>query len=152
MSGIISDGAINEHGICFLLRNKKVPITYVGVVNILCAIMILTQCVTMLRNQSTFTNMSEIQKLFKRMILSNILLHSFTLMVFAENALFAFQDWKSVYFTVIVVWNTANTLWVIGYMIYTQKNSHKKARSLFTGSEGRSNFSASISGPGTSKW
>jgi hypothetical protein len=149
MVGIISDGQINDHEICYLQRNKKLSITYVGIVNLICAFMTLAQCIIMLRNQSTFTNMKEIQKLFKGMIVSNVLLHSCTILVFLESALFQFQDWKNVYFTILVFWNTANTLWVIGYMIYTQKNTNRRAKSAFTGSEFASTFSASIAFPPT---
>jgi magnesium-transporting ATPase (P-type) len=148
MIGSITSGTLDERHYCILSRSKKISMTIIGGVTLICVCFTLAQCVMMLRSRSAFTNMKEIRQLFKGMIVSMVLLNSCTIVVFLESALVPWEEWKNVYFTLLVFWNTSNTLWVIGYLLHVQQKSTKSATSHAGGaSQVKSSYSQVPSNP-----
>jgi hypothetical protein len=96
---------------------------------VIAVLFIMTQSVLMLRQKTAFTNIQDVRRLLKAMIVSTLLLSIATLVVFLESALFQWQDYKTVYFSICLTWNTANTLCIIGYLIHVREKSQQTANS-----------------------
>ncbi|KAJ3356586.1 camp-dependent protein kinase catalytic subunit [Allomyces javanicus] len=104
----------NAAGYCALVEDDVVPLTVLTILSFGC---MLVMNVALLANRTAFTAMREVSRLFRGIAASCTLLCIWVTLIHLDSLYLPWADWKSVYFTVMLVWMSVNSLLINNYLI-----------------------------------
>ncbi|KAJ3356588.1 hypothetical protein GGF32_001434 [Allomyces javanicus] len=104
----------NAAGYCALVEDDVVPLTVLTILSFGC---MLVMNVALLVNRTAFTAMREVSRLFRGIAASCTLLCLWVTLIHLDSLYLPWADWKSVYFTVMLVWMSVNSLLINNYLI-----------------------------------
>ncbi|KAI9179069.1 hypothetical protein H9P43_005731 [Blastocladiella emersonii ATCC 22665] len=112
----------NGKGFCGLDERDVVPLT---VLTILSFGICLIQNVAVLLSNSTFTAMTQVARLFRITTISTVLLCVWVVYIHLDSLYLEWADWKSVYFTVMLVWMSCNSLLASNFLVSLRIKSQR---------------------------
>jgi hypothetical protein len=142
-------GELDAQNYCILVRDNQKVLMIIGGLTILCTMIHIAQCAVILMHRTTFIFISGVRRMILGAVLSMVLLDITTLVMFVDAALSTWRSWKGIYFNVLIIWNTGNSLCAFVYFINMRR---KSAKECFTESSTRDPESAPRSRiPGSQK-
>ncbi|ORZ35971.1 hypothetical protein BCR44DRAFT_403945 [Catenaria anguillulae PL171] len=110
-------------------------ITLLTILTVISFTICLAMTVGLAMTKSMFmTSSPDIVRLFRVLTWSNILLCAWVVFIHLDSLLLQWQDWKSMNFTVMLVWMTVNSLLANNYLIHLRVKARSSTRASPAGS------------------